>query len=116
MSADLLQLNGNTFCCGRSVYVDTEENGDGIYVQLHIGGDVTTTAKLDTGSDWTVLHPAFLPAGYDALEPAMMSTRFGNVRGNLYRVPITLPAQNGQAHGTHGPTTARTNRSSMRYF
>jgi hypothetical protein len=59
-----------------------------------------TYALLDTAGEWCVLTPAQatelgLEPGAD-LPPAVLSTRFGAIRGRIERLPVTLLAQEGE--------------------
>jgi hypothetical protein len=62
-------------------------------------------AQVDTGAAWSILSPDLaVAAGIDpsAGQPALLSTRFGLLRGYILRVPFSLIADEGDSLATSG--------------
>jgi hypothetical protein len=59
------------------------------------------SAVVDTAAPWCVFRPeigAVLTRYMGPIQDnALLSTRFGALHGSLYRVPVTLPAENGES-------------------
>lgn len=100
----MLRSSDGRFCQGRSTFSDrapeASEATAKVYVKVQLGSYRTMLAQLDTGSAWSVLAPSVarrMASSLDWLGPARMSTRFGSLDGHLAQVPITFPADEGEA-------------------
>jgi hypothetical protein len=101
----VLQLDGESFCTGKSVYVDQPAAGGEptakVYVKVRPAGlEAVVLAQLDTGAAYSILDPEVAEgAGVatQAGEAITISTRIGLVGGRLVRHTITLIADEGDS-------------------
>jgi hypothetical protein len=100
----MLKLNDADFTVGRTRFYDSLPGGGEptakIFVRIVPAGlGVSVLAQLDTGAAWSVLASEL--AGEMGLldgsgEPSKLSTREGLKDGYLVRVPLIIPADEGQ--------------------
>jgi len=106
----MLTLQGHDFCGGRSRFEDEDRRNPEptakIFVAIRLPGVSTLFwAQLDTGSPWSILDPEIAEAaGIPAEEGVaqVLLTRLGRFEGRLVKVPITLPADDGESLDLEG--------------
>jgi hypothetical protein len=101
----LKMLDGADFATGRARFLDEDANAlEGtakIFVKIepsNLGSPVL--AQLDTGSAWSILKPEIAEAMQLMNEEGQsktLSTRFGNIDGQLKRTNITILADDGNS-------------------
>lgn len=99
----MLQLDGQPWSTGSTDLLlgrDIDHQGTTL-VDCTIAG-VTTKAFLDTGAELSIIGASLASFLEQALmddldRPRTLSTRFGNYRGNTYRLPTTLLATAGRS-------------------
>lgn len=99
----MLTLEGQSFASGRSRFldrgVDDEEATAKIYIKIRPEGlAAPILAQLDTGSPWSILTTEIAEV-LGLLAPSgaavRLHTRQGTKEGQLQRVPLLLPADEG---------------------
>lgn len=94
--------NGDSFATGATIYeyrpVTERETTPRIVISVKIG-DVTTLAFVDTGGVYAICSPEIAndlnldPMGGEPADP--ISWRGMSLRGLLYRIPLTIIAEEG---------------------
>ena len=94
-----------SFSSGRSKFLDQHpafvESTAKVFVKVELGGlDTTWLAQVDTGAAYSVLEAGAARAlGLFGVQGYSMrlSTRSGDLRGQLIRIPLTLIADEGES-------------------
>lgn len=102
----LLRKGQVPFATGLARYLDADPEHPSLDARIIL--PVTSTlfpsvfsAVVDTAAPWCIFRPEIGAVLVRSLWPvrdhAVLSTRFGVLHGSLYRVPVTLPAEQGEA-------------------
>lgn len=98
----MLTLRGEAFVIGRCSFHDSpsiQEQKAWIRVPIRLGSLPETFAILDTASEWSMVNQEYAEElGAFSLdgEEVKISTRKGTIVGRLVRVPLTIPADEGE--------------------
>jgi hypothetical protein len=102
----LLGRNHAPFATGGTRYIENRREITGtearILVPLSLEAiSQTLFAVVDTAAPWCIFEPEVGSLLRQCLSPsqehAVLSSRFGTLRGSLYRVPIALIAEEGES-------------------
>jgi hypothetical protein len=102
MASPSLPLGLDQFAQGVVQYIDTypAQQHSRIFIPVAFGDLPPTLAMVDTGSPWCILspeeaHALDLDLVGDFLEDTKNILSGGEVKGKLYRVPVSLEAEEG---------------------
>lgn len=101
----MLILSGKPFTLGRASYLDQDPNSAAGQARIHVrirpeGLQAPLLAILDTGAPWCVLPSELVElSGHPPIdeEDQRLLTKDGRFTGKLYRVAITLLADEGES-------------------
>lgn len=98
----MLRLGSDRFSSGRSKFADHAPGRPDptakIYVRVRFGEHVAL-AQLDTGAAWSVMAPdlaQLLEVSTHGADPARMVTSLGLKEGHLVKLPLIIPAEEGE--------------------
>ena len=105
--APLLSRRGHApFATGALQYIENQREitGSEARILVPLALDLisrTVLAVVDTAAPWCILEPEvgshLKRVVSPSQEQAVLSTRLGTLKGSLYRVPLTLPADEGES-------------------